>query len=295
MHVEIAEPTRLRLGEGSFWDGPAGRLYWIGIEDRRVMWLEPATGRVASLELDTMPGTLVPYRDGRLIVATERGFELLDTATGALTVLTEVEADRSDRRMNDGKCDPYGRLLAGTMTIDEPKEPGPLYRLEPADGAEGAPVAVPVLDGLRIPNGLAWPEPDRLWYIDTPTRRLDLYAYSERGAVGPLIRSVDTSHLSGWPDGMTLDAEGNLWVAFWGGSSVRCFAPDGTLLETVELPVPQVTSVAFGGADLRTLYITTAATGMDTVADADTPHGALFRCDDLATGVPGRPWAGPAA
>ncbi|MGA5703004.1 SMP-30/gluconolactonase/LRE family protein [Peterkaempfera bronchialis] len=291
MHAEIAEPSRLQLGEGSFWDAATGRLYWIGIEDRRVMWLEPATGEVTSLELDTMPGTLVPYRDGRVLLATQRGFELLDTATGALRPVAEVEADRTHRRMNDGKCDPYGRLLAGTMTLDEPREPGPLYRLEPSGG--GTVRAVPVLDGLAIPNGLAWPEPDRLWYIDTPTRRIDLYAYPEHGPVGPLIRTIDTAQLPGDPDGMTLDAEGNLWVAFWGGSAVRCFGPDGTLLETVELPVPQVTSVAFGGPDLRTLYITSAATGTDP--GDGLPHGALFRCEGAATGRPGVPWAGPGA
>ncbi|MFJ6216025.1 SMP-30/gluconolactonase/LRE family protein [Streptomyces sp. NPDC092296] len=291
MHVEIADPTRLQLGEGSFWDSATGRLYWIGIEDRRVLWLEPATGRVSSLELDTMPGTLVPYRGTEVLVATERGFELLETATGALRTVTAVEADRPGRRMNDGKCDPYGRVLAGTMTTGEPKELGPLYRLEPTDG--GAPRAVPVLDGLNTPNGLVWPEPDRLWYIDSPTRRIDLYAYPEHGPVGPLIRSIDTSDLPGDPDGMTLDAEGNLWVAFWGGSAVRCFGQDGTLLETVELPVLQVTSVAFGGPDLGTLYITSAATGLDP---ADTaPHGALLRCDGLTTGRPGVPWAGPTA
>ena len=290
MHVEIAEASRLQLGEGSFWDSAGGRLYWIGIDDRRVLWLRPDTGESHSLELDTMPGTLVPYRDGAVLLATERGFELLDTATGGLTLLAPVEADRADRRMNDGKCDPYGRLLAGTMTIAEPREPGPLYRLEQADGALRA---APVLGGLRIPNGLAWPEPDRLWHIDTPARRISLYAYPEHGPVGPLIRSIDTSRLPGDPDGMTLDADGNLWVAFWGGSAVRCFGQNGALLETVHLPVPQVTSVAFGGPDLRTLYVTTAATGTDPADGA--PHGALFRCDDVTTGRPGRPWAGPTA
>jgi sugar lactone lactonase YvrE len=287
VHVEIAEPSRLQLGEGSLWDPATERLYWIGIEDRRVLWLEQGTGEARTVQLDTMPGTLVPHRDGRVLLATERGFELLDTASGGLTPVAEVERDRADRRMNDGKCDPCGRMLAGTMSLAEPREPGPLYRLE--DDPDGGTRAVPVLDGLAIPNGLAWPEPDRMWYIDTPTRRIDLYAYPEHGPVGPLIRSIDTSHLTGDPDGMTLDADGNLWVAFWGGSAVRCFSPQGALLETVELPVPQVTSVAFGGPALDRLYITTAATGLDPADPA--PHGALFRCDGLTIGRPATPWA----
>ncbi len=291
INAELAVACHLQLGEGSIWDQETGRLYWVGTEDRRVMWLDPSSGGVSELDVDGMPGTLVPYRDGTVGVATERGFELLDTETGKLSLLVEVEADRPDRRMNDGKCDPYGRFLAGTTQSVRPKKPGPLYRLE----SEGDSLrAVKVLDDLLIPNGLVWPEPDRMWYIDTPTRRIDLYEYPATGPVGPLIRSIDVSNLSGEPDGMTIDADGNLWVAFWGGSAVRCLAPDGTVLETVILPVPQVASAAFGDGDLGTLYVTTAARGMASPEPGDGPdlNGAVFRCRGLATGCPSVPWEG---
>ncbi|GAA1240131.1 SMP-30/gluconolactonase/LRE family protein [Kitasatospora nipponensis] len=298
MHAEPVDRTpHLTLGEGPTWDAVAQRLYWIGIPDRRVQWLEPATGLQGARTLDTMPGTLAPYRDRQVVLATARGFELLDTEAdpeaadtdadadpapeqARTTLVAPVETDRPDRRMNDGKCDPYGRLLAGTMQLEEPRRPGSLYRLEP-DGT-----VLPVLDGLAIPNGLAWPEPDRLWYIDTPTRRIDLFAYPEHGPVGPLIRSLDVSHLPGWPDGMTLDADGNLWVAFWDGAAVHCLSPAGRLLATVELPVPRVTSCAFGGADLDTLYVTTASSP-DAAAS-----GLLFSVRGAGGGRPAQPWAG---
>ncbi|GAA2151407.1 hypothetical protein GCM10009760_46770 [Kitasatospora kazusensis] len=283
MRAEPADPTRLTLGEGVSWDAEAGRLHWIGIPDRRVLWLDEATGRTGSHRLDVMPGTLAPYRDGQVLLATERGFELLDTAQGVTSLVAAVEGDRPERRMNDGKCDPYGRVLAGTMQIDEPRVPGPLYRLEPTGEV------LAVLDGLAIPNGLAWPEPDRLWHIDSPTRRIDLYEYPERGPVGPRIRSLDVSHLPGVPDGMTLDTDGNLWVAFWDGSAVHCLSPAGRVLATVELPVRRPTSCAFGGPGLDTLFVTTAHASADA---EQAVSGTLFRCAPGATGRPAQCWAG---
>ncbi|WP_406207595.1 SMP-30/gluconolactonase/LRE family protein [Kitasatospora sp. NBC_01560] len=272
----VADTPHLALGEGPVWDTAARRLHWIGIPDRRVLTLDPSDGRVTVTELDVVPGALMTGPDGPPVLATERGFELLDFATGRTELLAPVEADRPDRRMNDGGRDPYGRPVAGTMLRSEPWEPGPLYRLE-RDGT-----VRPVLDGLSVPNGIAWPEPDRLWHIDSPTRRIDLYEYPEHGPVGRRIRSLDVSHLPGLPDGMCLDADGNLWVAFWGGAAVHCLSTDGAVLATVELPVPRATSCAFGGPDLRTLWITTARTPEHPLS------GALFACRPAgATGAVG--------
>lgn len=266
----VADTPCLALGEGPVWDAAAQCLHWIGIPDRRVLTLHRPSGRVTVLELDVTPGTLMPAPQGRPVLATERGFEALDTATGRTELLAAVEADRPERRMNDGKRDPYGRPVAGTMQRTEPRQPGSLYRLEP-DGS-----VRPILDGLSIPNGLAWPEPDRLWHIDTPTRRIELHEYPEHGPVGRRIRSLDVSHLPGMPDGMTLDEAGNLWVAFWDGGAVHCLSPEGRLLDTVEVPVPRSTSCAFGGPELDTLYVTTAR------SEEHPLSGALF-----ALAVPG--------
>ncbi len=289
MPLEVADTARLSLGEGSLWDPEAQRLYWIGIEDRQLRWLDHATGGSHLVQLDTRPGTVALHRGERVVLSVAEGFAELDTATGALTRVADVEADRPDRRMNDGKPDPYGRLVAGTMTVDEPRRPGPLYRLEA--GPDGAPQAVVLRGGMLIPNGLDWPEPDLLWHIDTPTHRVDLYAYPERGPLADPIRSLDLSEHSGCPDGMTLDAEGNLWIAFWDGGAVRCFSPEGRLLETVEVPTAQPSSCAFGGPDLDTLYITSAGGGPGA---ADPEAGALFRYPGLTLGRPARRWSGAA-
>ena len=147
---------------------------------------------------------------------------------------------------------------------------------------------------MLIPNGLDWPEPDLLWHIDSPTRRIELYAYPEHGPLAEPVRALDVSELGGDPDGMTLDAEGNLWVAFWGGSAVHCLSPDGKLLETVELPTSRVTSCAFGGPGLDTLYVTTAGgRGPRANPGADPGAGSLFRYPGLATGRPAQAWSGP--
>jgi sugar lactone lactonase YvrE len=149
----------------------------------------------------------------------------------------------------------------------------------------------PVLTALTVPNGVAWPQPDRVHYIDTPTGRVDEYEYSPDGPFGRRVRSIDVSGYSGFPDGMTLDAEGNLWVAFWAGGAVRCFSPAGDLLEELRLPVRCPTSCAFGGPDLRTLFITSAYVALDE-GERGELDGALLRVDDLTTGVPATPWAG---
>lgn len=301
MPLELVDDCRLALGEGALWDGPANRLYWIGISDRQVHWLDhTAPGAVArgSVQLNTMPGTVAPYRDGRVLLSVEDGFTLLDTATGRLEQVADVEADLPDRRMNDGKCDPYGRMVAGTMRRGEPRTAGPLYRLEYPE--DGRPQPLMLRQGLLIPNGLDWPEPDLLWHIDSPTHRISLYDYPEHGPLADPVRVIDVSELSGEPDGMTLDADGNLWVAFWGGSAVRCFSPEGRLLETVELPTGRVTSCAFGGPGLDTLYVTTAGGG-GTNGDGDNGDGtdqlagSLFGYPGLAHGLPAQRWAGPVA
>ena len=296
MPLELVDDCRLALGEGVVWDSRAERLYWIGIADRQVRWLDrdgavgPAADRKPQvLRLDTCPGTLAPYRDGRVLLAVEDGFALLDTADGSLESVARVEADRPERRMNDGKCDPYGRIVAGTMTFEDPRVGGPLYRLE--YDADGTARVVALRGGMLIPNGLDWPEPDLLWHIDTPTSSISLFAYPEHGPLADPVRTLDVSALGGDPDGMTLDAEGNLWVAFWGGSAVRCLSREGKVLETVELPTGKVSSCAFGGPDLDVLYVTTAGGGEP---GADEGAGSLYRYAGLTTGRPSRHWAGPA-
>ena len=290
MPLEVVDATRRILGEGLAWDAAAERLYWIGIHDRVVSWLDYPTGTTHVVDLPTRPGTLAPYRGDQVLLAVAEGFAVLDTASGALEMVVEVEGDVPERRMNDGKCDPYGRIVAGTMTVAEPRVGGPLYRLEPAAAPGERPRVTVLRDGFLIPNGLDWPTPDRMWHIDTPAETACLYEYPEHGPLADPIRVLDFAEYSGSPDGMTLDAEGNLWIAFWGGSAVRCFSPTGTLLEELAVPTEQPTTCAFAGPDLTDFYITTAAEGLD---DSDEYAGVLLRWPGLTKGAaPARAWSG---
>lgn len=279
----LAEPVPApvsRLGEGCTWDGEGDRLVWVDILGAAVH-LRAADGTTSTVELPRLVGTVVPAPDGRLLVGTTLGLELLDPATGELETVAEVEADRPRRRMNDGKCDAAGRVYAGTLPRDdvEPREEpwtGVLYRLDRDRTAR------PLLTGLGCPNGLAWPADDRMWFIDSDARALTLHRVDPAtGDLTGVEQVVDTSGFDGVPDGCTLDGEGCLWVAFWDGGVVRRFAPDGTVLAVVEVPTPQVTSCAFGDADLGTLYITTAGNGPQLGRPG---AGELYRC---RPGVPG--------
>ena len=154
MELDIVDSSRLKLGEGVAWDAAAERLYWIDINDPQVRWLDHRTGTSHALPLPSSPGTLAPYRDERVLLALAEGFAVLDTATGSLESVLPVEAGAADRRMNDGKCDPFGRMVAGTMSRAEPRTAGPLYRLEPGEGSAGPLRATVILRGLLVPNGL---------------------------------------------------------------------------------------------------------------------------------------------
>lgn len=288
--VQIAHPQPCELGEGVTWDAADGRLYWLDIRGHSdatgggvLSWLD-GSGAVGSLPLAHTPGMLAPYRPGRPLLATDAGFETIDTATGELHTIMHVEADLPARRMNDGGCDPSGQILAGTMTRAEDPGQGVLYRMDPEREVH------PVRTALTVPNGIVWPSPDRVYYIDTPTRRIDEFEYHSDAPFGRLVRSIDVSGYGGFPDGMTLDAAGNLWVAFWAGGAVRCFSPAGELLEELRVGVRKPTSCAFGGPDLRTLYITSAYVGLGE--ERGERDGMLLRVEDLTTGVPATPWAG---
>jgi sugar lactone lactonase YvrE len=197
--------------------------------------------------------------------------------------IADVEADLQDQRMNDGKCDPAGRFWAGTMALDKRRGAGALYRLD-ADGRVHR-----MLDEVSISNGLDWSNDGRLmYYVDTPTRSVDVFDFDvATGAIANRRSLARVEPDEGWPDGLTLDADGYIWVALWCGAAVRRYAPDGTLDRVVAVPTTYPTSCAFGGSDLGDLYITTAATALTPDERLREPlAGGLFRC---RPGVHGRP------
>lgn len=286
--IEVALDVRAELGEGPAWDGPRSELVWIDIVPGQVHLYEPRTGADRVLEVGQPVGAAVPREGGGYVLAVQDGFALLDR-NGSVVRLAGVEEDRPANRMNDGKCDRHGRLWAGTMAFDSSPGAGALYRLDPAARV------TKVLDGVTISNGLAWSLDDRtMYYIDSPTQGVDCLDYDPAtGAVGNRRRLIDIPEQAGTPDGMALDSEGCLWVALYGGAAVRRYRPDGSLDRVVELPATQITSCAFGGAELTDLYITSARENLsrDTL-ERQPLAGALFRHQPGVAGLPTTPFAG---
>jgi sugar lactone lactonase YvrE len=278
-------PTRVdapvcTLGEGPVWDVRDQSLYWVDIPESRVHRMA-ADGSLSSWDTGQPVGTVVPRASGGLAVAARDGFMALDPASGALTTLAEVEKDRPGNRMNDGACDRAGRFFAGTMASDESPEAGALYRLDPDLSVTS------LLTGVGISNGIGWSPDERLmYYVDSQVHRVDVFDYDPvTGQIGGRRPFKAVGEGDVVPDGLTVDADGGVWVAVWEGYALLHHDPAGQLIETVDLPAARVTSCVFGGPDLDRLYITTASGPGESA-------GALFVCEPGVTGQPSHPFRG---
>jgi sugar lactone lactonase YvrE len=264
------------LGEGPVWH--QGKLWWVDILQKKVHFCVPSEPQQrGSYTLDQMVGAVTPCVQGGWLAALQDGIYRYDDSFTKENLLA-MPADLTPKhRFNDGKCDPWGRFWVGTTTLDNAPQAACLYRME-----TGQTISTQ-RKGVTISNGLAWnPKGDRLYYIDTPSLQVLAFALDVDGnSHGDPDVVLRFDPADGYPDGMSMDALGNLWIAFWGGGCVRCYdSVTGTCLETLELPVPLVTSCCFGGADLATLYITTAWTGMEPAARKEKPlAGAVFVCE----------------
>lgn len=281
LDVEMVTDAVAYHGEGPVWDG--GVLHFVDMLAGDVLSLAP-DGELTRRHLGKVVATVRPRRAGGLVLALERAFAVLDPGAQRPRVVAEAFDDESVR-MNDGGCDPQGRFYCGSMAYDASPGRGTLYRLDP-DGSVHV-----VLSGVSISNGLAWsPDGGTVYYIDTPTNRVDAFDFdAEAGTFANRRTVVEIPPEAGHPDGMTVDAEGGLWVALWDGSAVHRYTPDGTLDEVVRLPVRRVTACAFGGPDLDQLYITTSR---QDLSDPEPEAGALFRTVPGVRGMPTLPFAG---
>jgi sugar lactone lactonase YvrE len=287
--AELILDARSELGEGPVWDATADELLWVDILGRRVHRYRPADGSSRTFETPSPVGAVATRSNGGLVLALEDGFWLQDPGDDRLRRLAAVESDVPGNRMNDGKVDRAGRFWAGTMAYDGTPGTGSLYRLEP-DGH-----VTRVLRGVTTSNGLGWsPDGRVMYYIDTPTQRVDAFDYDEEsGEISHRRPLVEIPAEAGSPDGMTVDSEGFLWVALWGGWAVHRYSPDGRLDVSIRLPVSQVSSCTFGGDGLRELYITSAATGLAEDALGAQPHaGSLFRSRLDVAGLPAHAFGG---
>lgn len=286
MDVDVVVAAAARLGEGPRWW--AGQLLWIDVLAGLLHRFDPEAGTDAVVDLGDVVGMVAPRRAGGLVAGLGRSVVRLDDAMREVA-RTDVEADRPANRLNDGRCDAAGRLWVGTMRRDGTGAQGALYRVDP-DGTVHQ-----RLDAVGLSNGLDWsPDGRRLYYIDTPTQRVDVFDYDgDLGEARDRRPFVTVPEEHGAPDGLVVDADGCVWVACYGGWSVRRYTPDGVLDREIGLPVANVTACAFGGADLRDLYITTATDGLNAAARVAQPlAGALFRASPGVAGLPTSPFGG---
>jgi sugar lactone lactonase YvrE len=287
--VELVLPAGADLGEGPTWDARAQRLIWVDITQGLVHRYDPKTGRDEPIDVGRPVGAAVPTASGRLAIAGSDGFSLVDEATGQVDLIAAVEPDVPETTMNDGKCDAAGRFWAGTKDDPGGRALAALYRLDPDH------TCTRILTGITISNGIGWSLDQRtMYYIDSPTHRIDAFDFElEGGSVSHRRRLIDLPSEWGLPDGMTVDEEGFLWVAFYDGSSLRRFAPDGRVTSVVHFPVSKVTSCAFGGDDLSDLYVTSARNGLSEAQLGEQPHaGGLFRLTPGIRGLPDHQFAG---
>ncbi|MEV4338320.1 SMP-30/gluconolactonase/LRE family protein [Streptomyces sp. NPDC049590] len=271
---EVAVAAQATLGEGPTWDPATGTLLWLDILGMRLHTYDPVTGRRTVRTTPQHVGAAKPRAGGGLVLNLRDGIGLLDP-DGTFRWLHHEPVP--GRRGNDAAVAPDGSLWAGTMRYDEATGGGTLSRLA-GDGS-----ARTVLGDVTVSNGTGWSPDGRLmYYVDTPTRRVDVFDHDAEGVRNrrPL---AEIEEGAGYPDGLTVDADGCVWVALWDGGAVRRYTPDGTLDRVIPLPTPRTTACAFGGPALTDLYVTTARTGLDA------PHplsGSLLVIPNAGKGLP---------
>ena len=277
MKAELLLDAKATLGEGPAWDEKTQTLYWVDILQKKIY-----AGTTLLAELDDFVGCLAPRKNGNLILGKRASFVDFDLGTSQQTVLAAVN-EPATNRMNDGKCDPAGRFIAGTMDMNEKETSGSLYSFSNGQVTR-------LFDGVRISNGMAWsPDYKTFYYIDTPTCEVRAYDYDlKTGNIANRRKAFDVPQSLGWADGMTSDVQGNLWIAMWGGAQVTRWNPNtGQLLEQIPVPALQSSCPVFGGRDRNELYITSARVGMSEADLNKYPlSGGLFKAVTKYEGMP---------
>ncbi len=281
--VELVLDTKSTLGEGAIWNFRTGELIWVNIADNILNFYNPNLHFNKEMFTGQMIGTVVPAESGYLIIALENGFYQFNPTTGSKKFIANPEQDISGNRFNDGKCDPAGRFWAGTMSFNGKSKAGALYRLDPDTSIHK------MINNVSVSNGIVWSlDHRRMYYIDTPTQKVATWDYDdETGEISNQRTAIEIPLEMGRPDGMTIDADGNVWIALWNGSAVGCWNPEtGELIRTIAVPAKNVTSCAFGDNDLGTLYITTARQGTSEEELEKYPYaGGLFKVRPGVKGV----------
>jgi sugar lactone lactonase YvrE len=275
MSLDVAIDGAAMLGEGPRWDARTRRLLWVDIHGQEVHVFDPATGADRRIALDSMPGAVAPMADGRVLVGLADRLVALDLSDESTEILATVPHG-ADMRLNDGACDPAGRFWIGSTELEHVPDRGALYRFA---GGELEQMVAPV----TISNGIGWsPDATRMYYIDSLRYAIDVFDFDVAdGSIANRRKWVVVERGQGIPDGLALDEEGGVWVAFWGKAVVRRYDVDGRIDRVVDVPAEYVTACAFGGDDGRSLFITSAA-----------PDGRVFVHDPGIAGPPANVFQG---
>lgn len=271
--LETVVDHKCLLGEGPLWDHAMQRILWVDIAKGDIHYFTPETNLFKTCHIGEMVGA-VALSEAGLVAATESGFAFVDIEKESTEAITDPEIHIANNRFNDGKCDPAGRFWAGTMSLTEDHGAGNLYVLHHDLSVEKK------IENVSVSNGLAWSLDERtLYYIDSPTRQVVSYNYDkETSAITERKIIITMDQSEGFPDGMTIDTEGMLWISHWGGWKVARWNPfTGEKLLQIDVPVSQVSSCTFGGKNFKDLYITSARIGLSEDQLQNEPlAGSLF-------------------
>jgi sugar lactone lactonase YvrE len=283
--ITCVTDLRAQLGECPVWSPTESVVYWIDILGRKLHRTIPDSRKTASIDLPSRPGMIALRRRGGLVVVLEDGLYACDPRSGALDLLVALEADMPENRANDGKCDAAGRLWVGTMNVSQAGEPtGNFYRIDPDLKVTR------ISSNFGIPNGLAWsPDETIMLHTDSCANVVWRYAFDaatgERRGEQPFFRFDRAT--TGSVDGAAMDREGGYWPAIYRGSKLLRILPDGTIDREISLPVSQPTMPAFGGADMKTLFVTTACQKLsDSALRAQPLAGGLLAVETDFVGHP---------
>jgi sugar lactone lactonase YvrE len=273
-----------QIGESPVWSSSENALYWVDVEGKLIQRWQADDQSIRHWKMAEPVGCVGLRKHGGLVGASRTGFFFLDATTGQVTPISDPEADLPDNRFNDGKVDRRGRFWAGTRNFrDHSKATGTLYRLDPDLSVHR------MEEGLRCPNGMAWSPDDRFMYMcDTWARRIYVYDFdTDSGALYNRRLFIELSEDAGFPDGLTVDAEGFIWNAHYNGWRITRYAPDGRIDRVIPMPVQHVTSLIFGGRDYRTMYVTSGYLRLcDEDRKSQPTAGHVFVIDALTHGLP---------
>ncbi|WP_316837927.1 SMP-30/gluconolactonase/LRE family protein [Pedobacter nutrimenti] len=285
-NAELLVQTKLILGEAAIWHPEWNKFLYVDIDGEKVYAIDPQTRHTEEVSTGKKVGTVAPVSADILLVALQGSLGLLNFKNGEFKELTTIEPGITTNRSNDGKCDPAGRLWLGTMDLNASLHQGALYCF---DGSLRK-----VIDKTSVSNGLCWTaDHQTMYYIDSFEYNIRAYDFDlKNGLISNERIVVSITDPDIIPDGMSIDEEGMLWVAMWGGGSVNRYNPvTGEMIGTVNVGVPLVTSCALGGKNMQQLFITTASKGLSEEELMQFPDsGSLFIVDVGVCGLPPHPY-----